>query len=79
VHLLNRAFLAPALVTLAAQVKIHLEPASLLPGQRAERHKVNPFNYLVALQRCHVLVEDNPEEWMPWNYATTLEGLGLPG
>ena len=45
----------------------------------AELNKVNPFDYLVALQRYHVLVEENPEEWMPWNYAATLEGLGLPG
>ena len=43
----------------------------------AELNKVNPFDYLVALQRYHALVEENPEEWMPWNYAATLEGLGL--
>jgi transposase len=43
----------------------------------AELSKVNPFDYLVALQRYHVLVEENPEEWMPWNYAATLAGLGL--
>jgi len=45
----------------------------------AELNKVNPFDYLVALQRYHALVEENPEEWMPWNYAATLEGLGLEG
>ena len=45
----------------------------------AELNKVNPFDYLVALQRYHALVEENPEEWMPWNYAATLEGLGLAG
>jgi hypothetical protein len=45
----------------------------------AELNKVNPFDYLVALQRYHVLVEENPEEWMPWNYAATLAGLGLSG
>ena len=45
----------------------------------AELNKVNPFDYLVALQRYHALVEENPEEWMPWNYAATLEGLDLEG
>jgi len=34
----------------------------------AELNKVNPFDYLVALQRYHALVEENPEEWMPWSY-----------
>ena len=28
----------------------------------AELNKVNPFDYLVALQRYHVLVGENPEE-----------------
>jgi hypothetical protein len=46
---------------------------------RAELNKVNPFEYLVALQRYHALVEENPEEWMPWNYADTLAGLALAG
>jgi len=45
----------------------------------AELNKVNPFEYLVALQRYHALVEENPEEWMPWNYAEILAGLGLAG
>jgi len=45
----------------------------------AELNKVNPFEYLVALQRYHALVEENPEEWMPWNYADTLAGIGLAG
>jgi hypothetical protein len=45
----------------------------------AELNKVNPFEYLVALQRYHALVDENPEEWMPWNYADTLAGLGLAG
>jgi hypothetical protein len=43
----------------------------------AELSKVSPFDYLVALQRYHALVEENPEEWLPWNYAETLVGLGL--
>jgi hypothetical protein len=45
----------------------------------AELNKANPFEYLVALQLYHVLVEENPEEWMPWNYADTLTGLALAG
>ena len=45
----------------------------------AELNKVNPFEYLVALQRYHALVEENPEEWLPWNYADTLAGIGLAG
>ena len=42
----------------------------------AEVNKVNPFGYLVPLQRYHALVEESPEEWMPWNYAAILESLG---
>jgi hypothetical protein len=45
----------------------------------AELNQVNPFEYLVALQRYHALVEENPEEWMPWNYTDTLAGIGLAG
>lgn len=45
----------------------------------AELNQVNPFDYLVSLQRYHALVEENPEEWMPWNYADTLAGLGMAG
>ncbi len=45
----------------------------------AELNQVNPFDYLVSLQRYHALVEENPEEWMPWNYADTLVGLGMAG
>jgi transposase len=41
----------------------------------AELNGANPFDYLVALQRNHAFVEENPEEWMPWNYQETLKGL----
>jgi hypothetical protein len=41
----------------------------------AELNGANPFDYLVELQRNHALVEENPEEWMPWNYRETLAGL----
>ena len=36
-----------------------------------------PLENFVDLQGYHVLVEENPEEWMPWNYADTLAGLAL--
>ena len=42
----------------------------------AELNGANPFEYLVALLRNHAFVEENPEEWMPWNYQETLAGLG---
>jgi transposase len=38
----------------------------------AELNGANPFDYLVALLRNHAFVEENPEEWMPWNYQETL-------
>jgi len=45
----------------------------------AELNGAQPFDYLVALQRNRALVEENPEEWMPWNYADSLAGLALAG
>lgn len=45
----------------------------------AELNGAQPFDYLVAIQRHHAQVEENPEEWMPWNYADTLAGLALVG
>ena len=41
----------------------------------AELNQVNPFDYLVALLRNHAFVEENPEEWLPWNYLETLAGI----
>jgi transposase len=37
--------------------------------------KVNPLNYLVALQRHSREVFKNPEEWLPWNYEAALAAL----
>ena len=34
--------------------------------------KANPFVYLKALQDNSSLIADNPEKWMPWNYAQML-------
>jgi hypothetical protein len=41
----------------------------------AELNGANPFEYLVTLLRHPALVEENPEEWMPWNYLETLAGM----
>jgi hypothetical protein len=40
-------------------------------------HREDTFEYLVAVQRYHHLVEVKPEEWMPWNHADDLRGLQL--
>ena len=40
-----------------------------------ELNGVEPFDYLVALQRNAVEVEKNPGDWMPWNYRETMEQL----
>jgi transposase len=34
--------------------------------------KVNPFDYLVALQKHTHEVFKNPEEWLPWNYKAAM-------
>jgi hypothetical protein len=36
---------------------------------------VNPFEYLVALQKYAHLTRKNPAIWMPWNYKDTLLAL----
>jgi transposase len=33
---------------------------------------VNPFDYLVALQRHSSQIFKNPNQWMPWNYTDTI-------
>jgi transposase len=38
----------------------------------AELAKINVFEYLVALQRHHERVAEDPAAWMPWNYSSTL-------
>ena len=40
-----------------------------------ELNDVNPFDYLVAVLKHPVQVEDSPEDWMPWNYTTALAEL----
>ena len=41
----------------------------------AELNGIQPFHYLTELQRNHPLAEENPEEWLPWNYQQTLDSL----
>jgi len=41
----------------------------------AELNGVDPFAYLVALQRHHAEVVEIPADWMPWNYQETLARL----
>ena len=38
----------------------------------AELNGTRSFDYLVALLRHHEQVEDDPADWMPWNYAAAL-------
>jgi len=40
--------------------------------------KVNPFDYLVALQKHSHEVFKNPQEWLPWNYEAAVTGLSPP-
>lgn len=41
----------------------------------AELNRVEPFEYLVALQRHHEDVAASPADWMPWNYKDALARL----
>ncbi len=41
----------------------------------AELSKVDPFDYLVQLQRHATQLKANPGQWMPWNYRDTLAAL----
>jgi transposase len=41
----------------------------------SELNGVNPFDYLVALQRHHDDVVEHPADWMPWNYHEALARL----
>jgi hypothetical protein len=36
-----------------------------------ELNRVDPFDYLVELQRHEAQVKEKPSEWMPWNYRET--------
>ena len=36
----------------------------------------NPFDYLTELDRHAGHVASDPQDWMPWNYRKTLDGIG---
>ena len=38
----------------------------------AELHQIEPFDYLVTLQRHVATVALDPSAWMPWNYTEAL-------
>ena len=44
----------------------------------AELNGVEPFDYLVALQRYAAQVKEKPSEWMPWNYPGARARLESP-
>ena len=41
----------------------------------AELCAVDPFDYLVQLQRHAAALKANATPWMPWNYRDTIAGL----
>jgi transposase len=46
----------------------------------AELNKVDPFDYLVELQRHAAEVRTTPAHWMPWNYRQAFAALSAgPG
>jgi hypothetical protein len=45
----------------------------------SELNGVDPFAYLVALQRHHEVVAESPADWLPWNYQATLAHGPAPG
>jgi hypothetical protein len=34
--------------------------------------RINPFDYLVALQKNYHEVSREPQQWLPWNYKAAL-------
>lgn len=43
-----------------------------------ELNKVNPFDYLVQLQKNAQPAAATPADWMPWNYRQTLQSITAP-
>ena len=43
--------------------------------QTCVQNNINPFEYLVALQKHNESMKQNPEKWMPWNYLEQLQNL----
>ena len=40
-----------------------------------ELNRVNPFNYLMALQQHTTRVARTPTQWLPWNYSDALDSV----
>jgi hypothetical protein len=40
-----------------------------------ELNHVNPFDYLMALQKHAALVSRTPTQWFPWNYSDALQSV----
>ena len=38
-------------------------------------NKINPYNYLIAIQKYQKEVRQNPKEWLPWNYKARFKEL----
>ena len=43
-----------------------------------ELNGVNPFDYLIELQRHAGELKRVPSEWMPWSYRDTLSRFSTP-
>jgi hypothetical protein len=41
-----------------------------------ELNRVNPFDYLMALQQHAAAVAKAPEMWLPWNFQQTIAAAG---
>jgi transposase len=39
--------------------------------------KINPFDYLVALQKNYHEVSRDPQQWLPWNYKAALVAVSV--
>ena len=46
--------------------------------QTCRLSKINPFDYLVALQKHSHDVFKNPTAWLPWNYEAAMAALSRP-
>ena len=41
-----------------------------------ELNRVNPFDYLMALQQHAAAVPKAPDMWLPWNYQQAIAAAG---
>ena len=40
--------------------------------ETCQLNKINPYHYLIAIQKYKDKVNENPSLWLPWNYTETL-------